>query len=300
MAASAVDSSDYDPSTYWIAPARNFRTSARLHLQHHLFQNTIGHLLEPHVASAVAEAKELRVADLGCGNGVWLSDLDSALSEKGVSAQLDGYDVNTVNFPAPAFLPEKVTLKKLDILARPLPEELIGAYDIVHARALVSISASSVVPPLLSTALALLKPGGWLQWEESRADTYVIEAPTSPEVSTSALNTIVRILQAGGKARGMTFEFLGELDRHLKEHGFEDVHAQAAETRKRDRKAWTEDYLMVWEELAVHFPLKAAAPQAPMTRESWVDLFSKAVEETEQGAVVHQGKIVTVVGRKAK
>lgn len=151
-----ADSSDHDPSTYWVAPARNFTTSARLHLQHHLFQKTIEYLSEPHVQSAVAEAKELRVADLGCGNGVWLSDLDSTLSENGVSAQLDGYDVNTVNFPAPVFLPEKVTLKKLDTLARPLPEELIGAYDIIHARVLGKIRASSVVPPLLSTALAWL------------------------------------------------------------------------------------------------------------------------------------------------
>lgn len=110
----------------------------------------------------------------------------------------------------------------------------------------------------------------------------------------------MRILQAGGKARGMTLEFLGELDRHLEAHGFEDVHVEVAETRKQDRKARTEDYLMVWEELAVHLPLEAAAPQAPMTREGWVDMFSKVVAETQKAPVVHQGEIVTVVGRKAR
>ncbi|EMR71188.1 putative umta methyltransferase family protein [Eutypa lata UCREL1] len=298
MASSAPESSNYDPSTFWVAPARNFRTSARLHLQHLLFQNTINFVLEPHVQAAVEGAKELRVADLGCGNGIWLSDLDGYLSKKGVSAKLDGYDVNPINFPAPPFLPETVTLNKLNVFTKPLPEELIGAYDIVHVRALVSVILNSDLTPLLSTALALLKPGGWLQWEESRADTYFVEAP-SPEVSTNSLNTIIQILHAGGKARGVEFEFLGELDRHLKEHGFEDVHMQGIETRKQDKKAWTEDYLMVWEELAVHFPPKATAPGAPMTRESWVDLFAKAVGETEKGVVAHQGKVVTVVGRKA-
>lgn len=249
--------------------------------------------------ASVSGSKELKVADLGCGNGVWLSDLHDELSGKGVSAQLDGFDVNPVNFPAPPFLPSSVTLKKLDVLARPLPEEMIGAYDVVHVRAFTSIIINSNLEPLLSTALALLKPGGWLQWEESRADTYFVESPSS-SASTTACNTIVKILEAGGKARGSTFEFLGELDRHVTENGgFEDVHMQMADSRKQDWKAWTEDYLMVWEELSVFFPSKAAQPQAPMTKESWVELFARAVAETEQGVAVHTGKVVSVVGRKA-
>lgn len=115
-----------------------------------------------------------------------------------------------------------------------------------------------------------------------------------------ACRTIVQILEAGGKARGSTFEFLADLDRLVKEHGaFKDVSVRAADMRRQDWRAWTEDYLMVWEELAVFFPPKAKQPQAPLTRESWVELFAKAVAETEQGVAVHHGKVVTVVGRKA-
>ncbi|KAI0116173.1 hypothetical protein F4776DRAFT_666496 [Hypoxylon sp. NC0597] len=228
----------YDLSTYSIAPARNFRTSARLHLQHHLFQNTVGYVLGPHVESSMAGSKEFKAADLGCGNG----------------AQSDGYDVNPINFPAPAFLPESVTLKKLDILAKPLPEEILGVYDIVHVRAM-SRSIKSDVTPLLSTALDLLKPGGWLQWEESRAYVYVVQSP-SPEISKSACETIVHVLQAGGKSIGWSAEYLAEADRHPKEQGFEDVHMKTTETPKRDLKAWTEDYLMVWEELSSLLPPK--------------------------------------------
>lgn len=305
MASSVAEASSYDQSTYWIAPARNFRTSARLHLQHMLFQNTLGFFLEPRVHQSAVEAAgnanaQLRVADLGCGNGVWLNDLERELSKQGVPARLDGYDVNPVYFPAPAFLPPSVTLQKLDVLAQPLPAEILGTYDIVHARALGSVVVGNNgvgIQALLANALALLKPGGWLQWEESRADTYVIEAP-APDVSTEASHTLVHILQAGGKARGMDFGFLGELDRHLGAQGFKDVHMQARDTRKQDRKAWTEDYLMVWEELAAHFPPKATAPQSPMTREGWTELFSKVVAETEQGVVAHQGKVMAVVGRK--
>ncbi|KAI0002675.1 hypothetical protein F4779DRAFT_635153 [Xylariaceae sp. FL0662B] len=294
-----TSATEWDPSTYWVAPARNFRTSARLHLQHLLFQNTLGYALEPEVEASIPDSKQLRVADLGCGNGVWLSELDRQLADKGISAQLDGFDVNPINFPAPAYLPPSVTLTKLDVLATPQPAHLVGAYDIVHVRAFASSIVNEDPAPLLAAALALLKPGGRLQWEESRADAYHVEAPAAG-IATTACDTIVQILTAGGKARGLTFEFLGALDRHLSTHGFEDVRVREADTRRRDLKAWTEDYLMVWEELYVHFPPAAEAPpQAPLTRESWVDLFAKAVRETEQGVVVHQGKIMTAVGRKA-
>ncbi|KAI1207692.1 uncharacterized protein F4807DRAFT_434246 [Annulohypoxylon truncatum] len=288
----------YDSTTFWIAPARNFRTSARLHLQHLLFQNTLDHILEPNIQTFVAGRKELKVADLGCGNGAWLNDLYDELSSKGISAQLDGYDINPINFPASAFLPPSVTLKKLDILAKPLPADMVGAYDIVHARALTSIIVGSDLSPVLSAALALLKPGGWLQWEESRADTWVVQPP-APDVSTTACDTIAHMLKAAGQARGSGFEFLGELGRHVEEFGFSDVHSLSVNLRPRDLKAWTEDYLMVWEELYVFFPPKAEKPEAPMTREAWVDLFAKAVGETEKGVAIHQGAIVSVVGRKA-
>ncbi|KAI1086721.1 hypothetical protein F5B19DRAFT_478075 [Rostrohypoxylon terebratum] len=298
MASISEETQVYDATTFWVAPARNFRASARLHLQHLLFQNTLGHALEPNIQASISGRKELKVADLGCGNGAWLNDLDHELSNKGISAQLDGFDVNPVNFPAPTFLPASVTLKKLDILAKPLPEELISTYDIVHARALTSIIVNQDLGPILSTALALLKPGGWLQWEESRADTYFVQPPT-PEISTTACDTIVHLLKTAGDARGTKFDFLGELGRHVGEFGFEDVHHLSLKLRKQDFKAWTEDYLMVWEELYVFFPPKAQQPDAPITREAWIDLFSKAVGETEKGVVVHHGELVSVVGRKA-
>ncbi|KAI0376444.1 hypothetical protein F5Y04DRAFT_266301 [Hypomontagnella monticulosa] len=302
MANESTNPRNFNPSTYWLAPARNFRTSARLHLQHLLFQNTLGYLLEPHVQNYVEEttatnAKQLRIADLACGNGVWLLDVARELSDKGVSAQLDGYDVNSVNFPSPAFLPQSVTFKKLDILAKPLPEELIGAYDVVHIRAFVSIIINEDTTPFLSSVLALLKPGGWVQWEEMRADTPV--AHPHPNVQNSACETMARIIKTGGESRGLKFEFVAELDRHLKEHSFDDVYMRVTQKRKEDYKGWTEDFLMVWEELGQHFPSKEDQPQAPLTREFWADLFSKAVAETEQGTALHHDKIVTAVGRKA-
>ncbi|KAI1492301.1 hypothetical protein F5X96DRAFT_667898 [Biscogniauxia mediterranea] len=68
---------------------------------------------------------------------------------------------------------------------------------------------------------------------------------------------------------------------------------------RQDLKAWTEDYLMVWEELAVMFPPREMAPQAAMSREKWMQLFADATKETENGVVMHQGSVAYVMGRKA-
>ncbi|KAL2801546.1 hypothetical protein BJX63DRAFT_417159 [Aspergillus granulosus] len=289
----------YDQSTYWVAPARNFRTSARLHLQHFLFQNTLGYLLEPAVEKslAVSSSQQLRIADLACGNGIWLTELHSHFAKNNISAQLDGFDINPVNFPDAAYLPSSVTLKQLDIIAIPLPAELIGAYDVVHIRAFVSVIPDSNLAPILAVANALLKPGGFFQWEENRGDRWITESP-APQVGQSACDSIVQVLQGGMAQKGIRNDWVDVLHTHLDQFGFRDARLIVQEKRKQDYKAWTEDYLMVWEELAAFFPPKEQAPNAPLTREAWTGLFASAVKETEQGVVVHQGKILTAVGQK--
>ncbi|TGJ75779.1 hypothetical protein E0Z10_g10958 [Xylaria hypoxylon] len=287
----------YDQSKYWVAPARNFRSSARLHLQHLLIQNTLGYLLEPAIEKSLAKAQPLKVADLACGNGIWLTELDSYLAKHAVSAQLDGFDIHPVNFPHAAFLPASVSLKQLDILAKPLPAELLGTYDVVHIRAFASVIPDGDLTPVLSVASELLKPGGYLQWEECRGDRFVAESP-SPQISKVACDTIVHMLKASLQAKGISNEWVDVLDTHLGKFGFQDFQLHVQEKRKQDFKGWTENYLMVWEELAPLFPPKTQAPNAPMSREAWTDLFAKGVKETEEGVVVHQVTVVTATGKK--
>ncbi|KAI1130956.1 S-adenosyl-L-methionine-dependent methyltransferase [Nemania abortiva] len=288
----------YDPTVYWLAPAQNFRSSGRLHLQHMLCQNTLGFLLHDHVKRAIPTEPSgvLKVADLACGNGAWLIDLSRKLYKDGVRAELDGFDVNEILFPAPAFRPPWVSLKKLDILAKPLPEELIGAYDIVHVRAFVSVIKHAETTPLLSTVLAMLKPGGWVQWEEM-SPNFLIE-PSTPTLETSACRILEERLRADGERVGLKFDFLPKLDSHLGENGFEYVSIDKSYKRKEDYKAWTDDFLMVWEELTFRFPPKATMPDATITREFWTEHLVKAIAETEKGVALHAGVIYTAVGHK--
>lgn len=291
---------NYDQSKYWVDPGRNFKSSARLHLQHFLMQNTIGYLLEPAIEKSVVDSQQgqqLKIADLACGNGIWLSELHSSLTRANLSAQLDGFDIHPVNFPDSAYLPASMSLKQLDILAKPLPAELVGVYDIVHIRAFVSVIPDGNLTPVLSVASQLLKPGGFLQWEECRGDAFTVESP-SPQISKTACDSVVQILKGGLRAKGIRNDWVDVLDTHLSQYGFQNTRLLRHEKRKQDFKGWTDDYLMVWDELAVFFPSRSLEPNAQLTREAWLDLYAAAIKETEKGVVVHQGAVITAVGQK--
>lgn len=64
-------------------------------------------------------------------------------------------------------------------------------------------------------------------------------------------------------------------------------------------KAWTEDYLFVYEEVAMMVPSEKEAPNAQLTREKYQALFDQVVQETDAGAVMHSQHLIVVVGRKA-
>ncbi|KAK6189165.1 hypothetical protein LQW54_013555 [Pestalotiopsis sp. IQ-011] len=225
-------------------------------------------------------------------------ELDSELFRKGIFAQLDSYDINPAYFPPAAYIPPSVTFRQHNVLAQPQPADIIKVYDIVYVKGFVSLIANSNVTPLLLSVRALLKPGGWLQWVDARIDALVAESP-SAGISKEACDTAREFMIRDANARGLRGEWLDVLDRHLEEHGFEGVRLRSDKKKRQDLKAWTEDYLMLMEELHVLFPSEKVMPQAKMTREGWGDLFIKAVKETEQGVVIHQQRIVTAVGRKA-
>lgn len=59
----------------------------------------------------------------------------------------------------------KVTLRLVDVFHQP-PEELVAKYDIIHIRHFVCVVKDNEPTPLLHNLLRMLKPGGWIQWDE--------------------------------------------------------------------------------------------------------------------------------------
>ena len=71
------------------------------------------------------------------------------------TAQLDGFDISTKQFPHFGWLPENVKVDILDIF-KPLPENLRHQYDVVHVGVFVLVVEKGDPLPILDNLLALL------------------------------------------------------------------------------------------------------------------------------------------------
>ncbi|KAK3902809.1 S-adenosyl-L-methionine-dependent methyltransferase [Staphylotrichum tortipilum] len=141
--------------------SRDADEAKRLDEQFDLMTQNIGYLLHPDVASALPPSP--RVADVGTGTGIFLQRLQTSHP----NATLDGYDISPAMFPPPQqqqHLPN-MSLRVLDV-KQPIPPELQGAYDLVHVRLLAAAMLPAEWGPVVRNVARLLKPGGWLQWEE--------------------------------------------------------------------------------------------------------------------------------------
>ncbi|KAI1283473.1 hypothetical protein F5Y07DRAFT_408785 [Xylaria sp. FL0933] len=286
----------YDPSAYLTAASRNFRSSSRLRLQHQLWKSTTTTLLDTTITCGNRPGQPLNVADLGCGNGVWLIDLYDELSDHAGSFQAEGYDINAANFPSPKFLPESIRLNKLDVLSKQLPDDIIGTFDVVHIRDFSSFIINNDTKPVLSTVMALLKPGGWLQWEEMGAD-FVVETAL-PRQWKCASETMARLMKEEEDKRGMKLDFVREFREHFSDAGFNEIFVHDISKLKQDYQGWSDNFLMIWEEAASFQPLTDDGTPGTTTRDFWEKEFMKAVDETRDGVVLHRGYIRRAIGRK--
>ncbi|PYI00580.1 hypothetical protein BO78DRAFT_438213 [Aspergillus sclerotiicarbonarius CBS 121057] len=151
----------------------NHLAACRLNLQHYLWREVFQFNLHPSIpipipnptstSTSNSETNPPLIADIACGTALWLIDMSHQLPH----AHLDGFDIDLTQAPPPQWLPENITLREWDALT-PVPADLHGRYDIVHVRlAVLFLSGRDVDPaPFIRNLYSLLKPGGWVQWDE--------------------------------------------------------------------------------------------------------------------------------------
>ncbi|KAI0424308.1 S-adenosyl-L-methionine-dependent methyltransferase [Xylaria sp. FL1042] len=147
------------PDIYADKLTRTAAEGRRLNEQFDLLTSNIGYLIHPRVAAALPPSP--RIADIDTGTGHFLQ----CVQESGAfpNATLDGYDISASMYPQS--IPETIKLEVLD-MKQPVPEELRGVYDLVHARMLVAAVLPTEWTAIVRNLTKLLKPGGWLQWGE--------------------------------------------------------------------------------------------------------------------------------------
>ena len=147
--------SDIDGQGYILA--RNHLAACRLNLQHYLWKEALGFTIDPRIPVS----ENATIVDIACGTGLWLLDASRLLP----NAKLHGFDLDLTQAPHSSCLPSTITLEKWDIFEEIQPD-WEGQFDFVHIRLLVLVLSGEIKKPFMGRLLRLLKPGGYVQWDE--------------------------------------------------------------------------------------------------------------------------------------
>lgn len=159
---------------------RDLLSSARLHLQHAVFVNGLGYLLHP----AVPIGPTSLVADIATGTGIFAFALAAAHPE----AHIEASDISLAQVPNQHWWPENATFAVLDAFQDPVPASQLARYDVLCLRHFVSLQPGDP-RPLIARLLAMLKPGGYLHWQEWDLTTATVFAPDG--ISTPKMQVLI-------------------------------------------------------------------------------------------------------------
>lgn len=205
---------------------KGYAARCRLNLQFYLWKNSLAFNLHPSIPIPHTHGSPpLRIADLACGTGIWLLDLACELPEPAV---LDGLDIDLSKAPPAQWLPNNVTVHNWDILS-PVPEHLVGRYDIVHLRLLILVVEHSDPVPIIQNAYRMLKPGGYIQWDDLNYPG-ILERNGFADARLDHFRDRTKLAMANGDQHLMTMEeFAGSLQQEGMLEEAQNIHQLIAD-----------------------------------------------------------------------
>ncbi len=255
-------------------------------MQHWIWQYRLGYALHPKIP--LRRDSPVRIADVAAGNGDWILEVNR--SSPSGSVELDGFDITPSHFPAAGWLPKNIRFHVWDAFSE-VPEEYVGAFDVVHIRTIYSAIIDDKVEPLLHNLVKMLKPVGYLQWDESDASTLACRVP-GLEVKADATHTLVKLQTILSAQSKLSPKWLHDIPHTLHASGCELIEDESFEPKRELAKAWTDNLLLVWRGIIPMIP-EADFPLPPgmglpekMSRKAYAALFAKAVEETSNGVAL--------------
>ncbi|KAL3456694.1 S-adenosyl-L-methionine-dependent methyltransferase [Aspergillus heterothallicus] len=265
--------------------ARDLSGSLRLDCQHHLFRMYNGYVLHP----SIPIDPDMKVAEIGTGTGIWLLELASQLPP---TVRLHGFDISDRLFPHDSLLPSNVKLGVMDSLSE-APTQLVGEYDVVHLRLWCCVVTGGDPSRLIRGALALLKPGGYLQWDE--AD------PRKPFEKGEHARAFLPVALSIYDSFNLDFTWIGELDKHAKREGLDVTEFTMGSFPTSLRLLVTKTHLSAHAELinsAYSGGQPSSSESALTSRENAENLLFRLVEAMKDGEVYHWSP-VTLLAQKA-
>ncbi|SMR63239.1 unnamed protein product [Zymoseptoria tritici ST99CH_3D1] len=269
--------------------AQGIIDSVRLNAVHFLWKKEFPWIVHPSID--LKNVKDLRIADVGCGTGIWLLEASEEFPD---ADRLDGLDVVIDQAPPKHLLPANVHFEYLDANAD-IPQQYLERYDLINAKFLLGLVRDGNPNPLIKRLLQMLKPAGYIQWSETdwATDTYMGLSENNMTKDQSGLYR----LRASG-ARYLTKDALAwpmKLPTLLADQGVTNIVEARTTLETFDRK-----YGRAWTEVIVAAAIDGLGklPEGEM-KDEMVKLIEAAKEDAKKGIAWVADHLV-VVGRKAK
>ena len=256
---------------------RDYTAATRLNCQHYVWKQLLQYNLHPDIPSPSSIGA--RIADVATGTGAWLLEVAREFPQ----AQCDGFDISTIQCPPSEWLPANVVLREWNIFEPP-PADLVGKYDVVHIRLVVLVIAKEPVPTIRNLAM-LLKPGGYLQWDELNMTNSMV-ITVNDGIKVEALTKMNRLMK-----ENRAHEWIERLPSLLNDHGFEDTRMHRVGPDMTLVKFETDMNMLAWLE-QISQQAEGSEKQAELTQ-----MIEDVYDESKQGAAHWVEKLV-VVARK--
>ncbi|KAI1180230.1 hypothetical protein F4777DRAFT_365900 [Nemania sp. FL0916] len=258
---------------------RGSQQLTRVNLLQFLWRDTNGYLLHPTV---VADGKALRIADVATASGLWLCEVER---ESPGLHELRGFDISSASFINSAHLPGDMRLEVLDA-KRPPPPDLVGTFDVVHVRLVQSVIFDDDPGCILSHCFELLKPGGYLQWEEFDPMAVILHRHDD---GAENLQKLTDMLQKRAPA-----SWIVNLPQHADKTGFRVAAVERRPEPPFHHALMTYLFCLVFEEYATTY---LAAEGPPGAADDLLKLTRDCFRESQQGSYTEY-MFQTVLARK--
>lgn len=281
-----------DPYDDW----RQIRTdSVRLLYQHFMWREHFRWIIHPSID--LRGRNNVRVAELAAAHCLWAIEAAETL---GPSAHIEGSDISLDIAPSPALLPPNVSLRKWSIFDD-IPPGWEGSFDLVHVRLIVGAFGHRHPEVVLRKFVSLLKPGGYLQWDEykyapeSKCNSLTLS--TDPSRSQEELFGMFPASAelAQNVLQGFKWhtDWFGHLPDHFESHGLTDVLLEEQLVQPSLARAFHELWIAFYPQMIEVFQ-KIDPPRA----ERMEKLLMQVVREQKEYGLLVSRMPSVVVGRK--
>ncbi|KAL9110401.1 MAG: hypothetical protein Q9227_005132 [Pyrenula ochraceoflavens] len=253
---------------------RGYAAACRLNLQFYLWKDALGFNCHPSIPIQSGS----RIADVATGTATWSIEVARAMP----GVHIDALDIDLTQAPHPQWLPPNITLREWDIF-QDVPNDLIGKYDCVDLRLLVLVvEGADRARAVIRNLLKLLKPGGYLQWDELDCVNMHIKR-VHDGISSPAFDQ----LRDMGWSAGRHDWTLG-LAKLIEEEGLENTKIEYYGDKDDMTRAFNEHHLLLFEEFAQNLN-KVGKKEAAA---AFYEVVGEAYAESITGAAICIPRIV--------